>query len=99
MRETITYFEIMLPRLSAHYAQIFVARMGVMLRCCQTTGDIFAQHSYTQVRAALLPLAPCKMEIEQEATQQHIANFPLEQAYSGLHKKKRKKFMVLGENV
>jgi len=52
MREAITYFEIMLPRLSAHYAQIFVARMGVMLRCCEPAGDIFAQHSYTQARAA-----------------------------------------------
>ena len=78
MREAITYFEIMLPRLSAHDAQIFVARMGVMLQCCmaasQPTGDIFAQDSYTQACGALLALAPCKMEIEQEATRQHVGD-------------------------
>jgi len=85
MRNAITYFEIMLPRLSAHDAQIFVARMGVMLQCCQPAGDIFPQDSYTQARAALLVLAPCKTEIEQEATRHHVANVPLEQAYTALH--------------
>ena len=78
MRNAITYFEIMLPRLSAHDVPVFVTRMDVMLQCCmtarQTAGDLSDQDSYTQACGSLLTLATCKMEIEQEATRQHVGD-------------------------
>ena len=87
VRSAMTDFTIMLPRLSGHAAGIFLTRMGLMLRCCipagRHTDESCGQDG--EACAALLELAPCKVETVMEPVDVHYPHIALEQAYSTLH--------------